>query len=387
MGKQYIATAAASAAHELDILGLSITDKYTVTVSSDGYANFWDNKKYELQDPNEVVVKQLINKIGVHHVETFETILPSTHIKIVLIAFASFDGSITFKYFVNDDLSTMKDIQGPSEVSSTCWCPCFYKDPESKNDYFIVTQASGSALVYYLNIESTEESRDLAINFEKFGNLNSSNSSSFPNSVAVSQTADKKAAIGYTNGDVLLYDLTTLKPIYTFHSTDLQVSNKSAYSNSIPRVLLFSPGGSLLAVARDNQSAGSITLYDVKFGENVGSLTTPSHSSKTTIGGFAHDGWIMGLSFDEEGEMLASCGFDNCVRIWNIETREREATINISTKDLENAKDEELDSSIASGVRFIKKGIRSGANGDSNEGLCVISFDRGIRWYREAGGI
>lgn len=60
MGKQYISTASASDAHKLDILGLSVTDRYTITVSSDGYANFWDNKKYELQEPNEIVVKQFV---------------------------------------------------------------------------------------------------------------------------------------------------------------------------------------------------------------------------------------------------------------------------------------------------------------------------------------
>lgn len=387
MGKQYISTASASDAHKLDILGLSVTDRYTITVSSDGYANFWDNKKYELQEPNEVVVKQFVNKMGVHHVVAYESILPASHVKIVLIAFASFDGSISFKYFINDELSSLTDAEIPFGVNSANWSPCFYKDPESKQDYFIVTQANGSALVYYLNIESSKDSADIGIKLEKFGDLNNANSSLFPNSVAVSPGVDKKVAVGYTNGDVLLYDLTTLKPIYTFRSTDLQVSNKSTSASSIPRVLAFSPGGSLLAVARDNQSAGSITLYDVKYGENVGSLTTPSHSSKTTIGGFAHDGWIMGLSFDESGEILASCAFDNCVRIWNIETREREATINISPSDLEGTNGNELDNSIASGVQFIKKGIRAGANGDSNEGLCVVSFDRAVRWYREAGGI
>lgn len=387
MGKQYISTASASDAHLLDILGLSITDRYTITVSSDGYANFWDNRKYELQEPNEVVVKHLINKMGVHHVDVYESILLASHVKIVLIAFASFDGSISFKYFVNDDLTTLSDAKSPVGVNSANWSPCFYKDPESKQDYFIVTQASGSTLVYYLNIESSHGSSDVEINFEKFGDLNLANSSLFPNSVAVSPGVDKKVAVGYTNGDVMLYDLTTLKPVYTFRSTDLQVSNNSTTSSSIPRVIAFSPGGSLLAVARDNQSAGSITLYDVKYGENVGSLTTPSHSSKTTIGGFAHDGWIMGLSFNETGELLASCAFDNCVRIWNIETREREATINISTKDLEKTPGDELDNSIASGVQFIKKGVRKGANGDSNEGLCVVSFDRAVRWFREAGGI
>lgn len=74
--------------------------------------------------------------------------------------------------------------------------------------------------------------------------------------------------------------------------------------------------------------------------------------------------------------------------MWNLETSEREATINISITDLDDASNDDLqDESVASGVKFIGKGVRGGAGGDSNEGICVISFDRGIRWYREAGGV
>ena len=93
------------------------------------------------------------------------------------------------------------------------------------------------------------------------------------------------------------------------------------------------------------------------------------------------------MSFDEEGKHLASCGFDKCIRVWNLETSEREATISISISDLDDTTHNDQDESVASGVAFIKKGVRGGSGGDSNEGLCVVSFDRGIRWYREAGGI
>ncbi|KAK6202841.1 WD40-repeat-containing domain protein [Scheffersomyces amazonensis] len=385
MGKQYIATANAGQAHDSDVVGVSVCHKYTVTVSSDGTAKFWDNHQVDAHNPKDYVVTKFINKTGIHHVELYENVLPDSATKIVIIAFSCFDGSVSLYYFINDDISTWTSINC-DYFKSRSWAPGFYKDPESKQDYFLITQASGSTGVYYLNIKCGESDIDIDIQLEKFGELNA-NKSAFPNSLAICPTTDKKVAVGYTNGDVYIYDLQLLKPIYTFHSTDVVTSSKPS-SSSIPRVLQFSPGGSLLAVARDNQSSGSITLYDVKYGENVGTLTTPSHSTKTSVGGFAHSGWIMGLSFDETGENLASCGFDKCVRVWNLETREREATITISVTDLEDTEhDEQFDKSIASGVTFIKKGIRSGTGGDKNEGLCVVSFDRGVRWYREAGGI
>lgn len=375
-----------SKAHQLDILGLAICNKYSITVSSDGYACFWDNKKDEIHNPSDFVVKKLINKIGIHHVAVYENILPVTRVKVVLLAFANFDGSIVFKSFVNDDISTFSDIDTTNTFATSFWCPGFYKDPQGKNDLFISTRASGDTQVYNLEITSAEGSSEIGVNLLLKGSLNANaTDASFPNSLGVSTYDDMRVAVGYTNGDVLLFDLQSLKPVFTFHSSDLQESNKST---SIPRVVEFSPGGNLLAVARDNQSAGTITLYDVKYGENVGTLTTPSHSSKNTIGGFAHEGWVMGLSFEETGKYLASSGFDKCVRVWNLETRERETTIKISISDLEDTEGyDETDQSIASGVLFIKKGIRAGAGGDINPGLCVISFDRGVRWYREAGGI
>lgn len=382
MGKQYISTVSASNAHDLDILGLEITNKYTITVSSDGYAKFWDNSQDELQDPNSLVKQYLIEKMGIHHVASYQNILPNSNIRIVILAFGCFDGTIRLKYYINDDLDSLQDVKCPELGSSTYWCPSFYKDPESRQDYFVVTRPSGNVSVLNLNISAAEEK--ISILLESHGNLGTEEMS-FPNSLAVSKTSSKKVAVGYTNGDVLLYDLTTLKPIYTFPSTDLQSSTKS--SSSIARALEFSPGGRLLAVSRDNQSAGSITLYDVDYGENVGSLTTASHSAKTAIGGFAHEGWIMGLSFNEEGNMLASGGFDKCVRIWDLDSREREATIQISVSDLENPNENDMDNSIVSGVKFIKKNIRGGLGGDKNDGICIISFDRGVRWYREAGGI
>lgn len=387
MGKQYILTVTASHAHELDILGVAMTDKYTISVSSDGYAAFWDNKKDEVHNPSDSVVKKFINELGIHHIAAYENIPPELTQKVVLLAFACFDGSIKFYYYTNEDLETFQELDTGSTFKSSFWTPGFYKDPKSKQDMFISTKANGLAAVYGLNIKDVEGTIEITVS-DLLGELHVTvNNAAFPNSLGVSKASDGLVAVGYTSGDVAVFTLHGLKALFTFHSTDLQVAENIG-SSSVPRVLEFSPGGTLLAVARDNQSAGLITLYDVEYGENVGSLTTLSHSTKTTVGGFAHDGWIMGLDFNTDGLLLASCGFDKCIRVWNLETREREATLQVNVTDLENTEyDGDIDSSVCSGVAFIDRGVRAGAGGDSNEGLCVVSFDRGIRWYREAGGI
>lgn len=388
MGKQYISTNSVDNAHALDILDVAITNKYTVTGSSDGTVKFWDNKLDEIKNPKDNVTEVLIDQSGVHHLDVYENILPNSHIKVTILGYGCFNGLIKFQSFIGDDVSSIEFIDTPEELNKLSWIPRFYKDPESVEDYLVASKINGSIILYRLDltVDETSANNKLSIGFTKL-NTSDAKESSFPISLDLTQTVDKKLAVGYTNGDVLLYDLVNLKAIYTFHSTDLQLSGKHQVSNSVPRVVRFSPGGSLLVVARDNQNAGSITMYDVKYGENVGSLTIPSNSSKTTIGGFAHDGWIMGLSFDDEGRFLASCGFDKCVRVWNLDNKEREATINLSISDFENTDSDEMDSSVASGIKFIKKGIRGGAGGDTNDGLCVISLDRGVRWYREAGGI
>ncbi|KAM9912197.1 hypothetical protein OXX59_002688 [Metschnikowia pulcherrima] len=386
MGKQYISTVSAAQAHNSDISAVAMTNKYTITVSSDGYAAFWDNKQDEVHTPNDFVVKKLINPIGIHHVAVFEDVPSGSTTRVVLVAFACFDGSVHFYSYTNDNLSTFTAVPA-KRFAHDFWCPGFYKDPESVQHYFVATKANGTTVVHELNITVGEDSSVGVDLSTQSGVLNASNNfTSYPNALSVSQSSDALCAVGYTSGDVVVYSIKSHKQVFTFHSTDLQVKQGKG-STSVPRVLAFSPGGSILVVARDNQSAGSITLYDVKYGENVGSLTTSTHSAKTTIGGFAHEGWIMGLSFNEDGSLLASCGFDKCIRVWDLESREREATIQVNVTDLEDTTHDEVDSSICSGISFIKKGVRGGPGGDANEGLCVVSFDRGVRWYREAGGI
>lgn len=381
MGKQYISTVLAAQGHSLDITSEAITNKYTITVLLDGDAKFWDNKQVDVHDPNKFVESKIIHNKGVHHVAVLEKTLGGIATKIVVVAFGCFDGLTRVFYYINDDLSTWTPIEHEKLVTST-WASAFYNNPNADDDTLVVSVANGTVLSFKLVYNAEEKLQGVSL---EYNGCFDANIGSFPVSLAVLSTEDAKFAVGYSNGDVLLVQMDKLKIIYSFHSSDLKLPGSSQL---IPRVLEFSPGGVILAVARDVELAGTITLYDVTYGENIGSLTIPLHTSNTALGGFAHNGWVMGLSFDSTGEYLASCGYDKAVRVWNMDTKEREATINISVTDLEDVTSEEAtDVSVALGVKFIKKGIRGGAGGDSNDGLCVISFDRGVRWYREAGGI
>lgn len=387
MGKQYISTFTASRAHKLDILAVKMTKRFTITVSSDGYAAFWDNQVEDGQNLEDHVVRQMINPIGIHHLAAFEDVPPELTTKVLLVAFACFDGSILFYSIFNNDMSTFLSVDTGNLFAHDFWCPGFYQDPQSKQHLFVLTRATGRTSVYNLDFLVGNDTVGIKLD-TLVGELNSSNLlSSFP--VALDVSSEGHCAVGYTMGDVVVYSLFGLKQIFTFHSTDLQVEEGEGIgSTSVPRVVKFSPEGSTLAVARDNRSAGSITLYDITYGENVGSLTTPSHSAKATVGGFAHESWILDLSFNASGTLLASAGFDKCVRVWNLFLRAREATLQLSTSDLDSTEDiDESDISICSGVSFIDKGVRGGLGGNINEGLCVVSFDRGVRWFREAGGV
>jgi superkiller protein 8 len=387
MSKQYISTISLGAAHQSDILDLVVTNKYTVTVGSDGYANFWDNKQDETHNPREFATRHFVNKTGLHHIAHYELIHPASKFKIVVLAMTAFDGTGYMQYFINDDISTLQQTTTFTSKTTSYWSPGFYQDPMSKADYFICTQADGETKVWDFSISAQEgQPRLIEIGL---GGPRLIVGTSFPNCLAVSTSEQKRLAVGYTNGDVLLYDLQSLKPIYTFKTTDVKQHTKgvSNANGSIPRCLQFLPGGLILAVASDNQLAGSVTLYDAKYGENVGSLTTPSHSAQAK-GGFAHDGWILGLSFNHDGSLLATGGYDQCVRVWDMEGRETVAKILISTSDLDDGDEKnDLDTAVVSGLQFIRRGVRGGLGGDNNEGLCVVSFDRGVRWYREAGGI
>ena len=115
---------------------------------------------------------------------------------------------------------------------------------------------------------------------------------------------------------------------------------------------------------------------------------------RSSVESFAHSGWVFALSFNSTGEFLATSGYDSKVRVWDVKSKERVTTLNITAGDIENEDDILLEDENGDSLKyppvldvsFINKGIRSGMNSDVNEGLCCVCLDRSIRWYREAGG-
>ena len=154
-----------------------------------------------------------------------------------------------------------------------------------------------------------DENEKAVITFEKFGQLKG-NSSSSQIWLYVQQRI--KMCCGYINGDVLLYDFVSLKLIYTFRSSDL-VTSRNSQSTSIPRVLAFSLVEPCWLSQETIKLLGQLhytTLSMVR----MGVFGHTSHRPNLLLVGL-HQGWILGLSFDEEGKHLASCGFDKCIRV------------------------------------------------------------------------
>ncbi|CAM9011836.1 unnamed protein product [Wickerhamomyces anomalus] len=368
-----------SAAHKSDIYSVAISKPYTITASGDGYLKFWSNNVTETDVVKENVKEQFVHKTGLHHVAVFEDIVETT--KIAIVATVSFSGEIFF-FVVNslDGSIEPLEVDLGTKSKDAYWAIQWSKDEEGQNHKFAATQATGATKIWTFTIESINK-----ITFSLHGTI-AAQTKTFATALDLS-SSNNLLATGLQNGDVVLTQTETSKPVYTFHNFGLK---GSAQSSSTIRSVKFSPLGTLLAIASDSGSYGTITLYDTVYGENVGSFTIPSHSSQVPIGAFAHDGWVFEIDFNETGEFLASAGYDGRIRVWNITTREREATLALSPTDFDDediAAEDENASSSAIGVKFIKKGTRGGAGGDNNDGLVVISLDRGIRWFREAGGI
>ncbi|KAG7811828.1 hypothetical protein KL921_002094 [Ogataea angusta] len=365
MGKQYISTAIVGDAHKSDILDVCVSKKYTVTCSADGSLKLWSNSSSDRPLETEVFV----DKFGLHHVSLFETS------DFLLIGTVSFSGKF-YLYKMGDQLAAVDDI--PAELKNekcSFWALKFMKDLEEDNNVLAITTAAGETQIYNLQGETLTYSA-----------TTSSTDTSFATSVDLDPTF-KRMAVGHQNGNVYIYDLEYLKPLYEFQSYGLKKATSSS-SLSTVRCVRFSPGGTLLAVARDSGAYGTIFLYDVKYGEVIGTLTNASHSSNVGIGGFAHNSWCMSVSFNEDGTLLASGGLDDTIRVWSTSTRTKEASLVVSKSDVDDealSHTNQLDHATCCALSFIPKGLVAG-EGD-NDGLVIVGFDRVIRWFREAGGV
>lgn len=385
MSRKYISTAIVGDAHKSDIFGVSITNDYTVTCSADGHLKLWQNGK----SGRDLQLDQFVDKTGLHHVSTLEVTVDDNKREIIVLTVA-FSGKLYAYSYDEGGLVSLED-KLPKELtnSKTSFWACQLEASTTDDSHMLaITAISGHTHVAELRFYGEEDEPDADQVYPRFRYLGSAfaNDNSLATSVDI-DTEQRRLAVGHQNGTVYLYDLEYLKLLYNFESFGLK-SNTSSSSLSTVRCIQFSPDGKLLAVARDSGPYGTVTIYDVLYGETVGSLTMPTHSASVGVGSYAHNNWCLSVSFNEDGQLIATGGLDNKVRIWNVETRESEAVLTMSSTDvsdevLENSNN--LDNASCCSLSFIPKGFNTSEG--SNDGIVIVGCDRAIRWFREAGGI
>lgn len=396
MSKVFIATANAGKAHDADIFSVSACNSFTVSCSGDGYLKVWDNKLLDNENPKDKSYSHFVHKSGLHHVDVLQTIERDAF-ELCLVATTSFSGDLFFYRITRED-ETKKvifeklDLLDSDMKKHSFWALKWGASNDRLLSHRLVaTDVKGTTYIWKFH-PCADESDSSTLNWsptlELQGTVESPMTpSQFATSVDISERG--LIATGFNNGTVQISELSTLRPLYNFESQHSMINN----SNSI-RSVKFSPQGSLLAIAHDSNSFGCITLYETEFGERIGSLSVPTHSSQASLGEFAHSSWVMSLSFNDSGETLCSAGWDGKLRFWDVKTKERITTLNMHCDDIEIeedilAVDEHGDSLAEPGVfdvKFLKKGWRSGMGADLNESLCCVCLDRSIRWFREAGG-
>lgn len=412
MSKVYIPTGNVGKAHGADIYSVAISRDYTITASGDGYLKFWSNSNMEKKlVPTHSV---LVNPVGLHHVDFFQSVEYGTDLFIVTCV--AFNGQIHF-YAFDHTTAEFKQVDLLGTHNSEYKKKSFWAIKWVKSDDLVVshrlaaTDIKGNTYIWRLNIPNETAATD-ELSLELQGTV-APQRPQFAMCVDIS-TTQGLLATGFNDGTVQVVQLSTLRPLYTFESFGIQHTNQN--TNCV-RSINFSPGGKLLAVANDSGSYGCITLYETEFGERIGSLTVPTHSSivsgtnnnnnnnnnvqqlngentNSSIGMFAHNGWVFSVNFNPSGELLVSSGYDSKLRVWDIKKRERVCTINVTADDIENEDEitledennESLQYPPIFDVKFFAKGLRGGVGNETNEGICCVCMDRTIRWYREAGG-
>lgn len=391
MAIKYISTATRGAAHASDVMGVALAGGNVATAGADGFLRVWNNSAFE----REQVAELDVDSKGLHHVSVFEDTLPVTGTRVCLLGCVGFSGEF---HLVALEGSTLRKLAFNPETPhhGSYWAPCFVRDWERGEAHCLaITTVTGQTQVFSLSFPEGEPEPV----FVHRGQLEA-NDSSFAVSVAA-HASSQRLVVGHQNGSVYLYDLVRMMLVFNFETYALQnnavlaaggasgaKSVKGARSVNVVRSLAFSPNGQLLAVARDSGPYGTVALHDVKYGEFLGTFTVASHSSNVGVGSYAHKKWCMCLDFNQSGTLLATGGFDNKVRVWDVETRTCEATLQLSATDISDEDLEtstSLDESACVDLMFVAPGVIEGDG--KNDALVVVGFDRAVRWFREAGGV
>lgn len=400
MSKVFIPIANVGRAHEADIYSVTITNPYSISCSGDGYLKLWPNKTLiqEQSTLKDNVISTFVHQTGLHHADAIYSVEPHDVGIVLIIATVSFSGNIHFYQFLEEteELKELDLIDEDLKKKSFWSCTWVKSNDQVVNHRFIATDIKGNTYVWRFMstdkiVREDEEKAEYKKNlhFEFQGEI-PSNEPVFATCVAASSSKGL-IATGFANGSVIVSQLSTLRPLYTFEGLGREGVDQN--SNSV-RSVAFSPAGNLLSVANDSGSYGCVTLYETEFGERIGNLSVPTHSGQTNIGLFAHNGWIFNQAFNPSGEFIATCGYDGKVRVWDVKSKERVSTLNISASDIEIEEDimladengDSLKVPPVFDVQYIAQGTLNGVGNETNEGLCCVCMDRSVRWFREAGG-
>lgn len=400
MSKVFIPIANAGRAHEADIYSTVVTNPYTISCSGDGNIKLWSNKTL-IQEQNrlkELAITKFVHHTGLHHVDAIYTVEPHDIGTVMIISAVSFSGNIHFYQFMEDTSEFVElDLIDNELKKKSFWaCKWVKSSDQVVHHRFIATDVKGNTYVWkFLSVDKIEEESKGEPTFEK--NLHFEFQGEIPSNNPVFATCVDAScnkglvATGFANGAVIVSQLATLRPLYTFEGVGIEGVDQN--SNSV-RSVKFSPGGNLLSVANDSGSYGCVTLYETEYGERIGNLTVPTQGGSSNIGLFAHNGWVFSQAFNASGENLATCGYDGKVRVWDVKTKDRVSTLNISATDIEIEADimltdengDSLKTPPVFDVQYINQGTLNGVGNETNEGLCCVCMDRSIRWFREAGG-
>ena len=221
MSKLFIPTVNCGKAHETDIYGLVMTDSYTVTCSGDGYLKLWNNKLSDSELPKEHVISEFVSPVGLHHVSAFHSVEADGQL-VIIISAVSFDGAIYF-YQVDSEKKALKKLQllEKNESKYSYWaCRWFVSDDSAIENRFVATTVQGVTKVWRFNAfkerEVDENGRPVGpLVYEPHMRLQGNIESQVPRfATSVDISANGLIATGFSDGSVVVSQLSTLRPVY-----------------------------------------------------------------------------------------------------------------------------------------------------------------------------
>lgn len=415
MSKNFIPTVHKGKAYEADIFNVQYSKFATITTSGDGYLKVWKNYLNEGDLPEDNVQSKFLTKAGLHHTSFLEFKDLETKKSVLFIGTVSFTGELFIeKYDVEknefeNDLDLKKILNFDTMMESQEDQSKSYHNIIEKNTFYLIkflpmnlnnkipmdklllTTVDSKVIVLDLMYQSETSTFDvtkvetLQITEKSLGFKTLQQSETpFITCMDASNKLSNVLTLGFNTSHVLILNLFTLTQLF----------NISLISKPV-RCVRISHNATLLAISHDLGINGCVSLYDIETGDFIGDYTNNSHTAKDT-NTFTHTASCLAIDFNETDEFIATAGLDGVVNVWETITRERVGRIKVACSDIENNQDimdkdpvtlETLAYPGIMDVKYIHKNSRGGLGGAKNEGLVVAALDRGIRWFREAGGI